>query len=654
MAVVGTWHREAPRRPAIIPVRPSRAGRLVVLRLRPIAAPPGVRARLRLGAERRLANLFGPDRAGLAAALTIGPGEQIPVEIRQRFARAGIAHLLSISGLHVGLLAAALILLLRAARVPLATARVAGTALVAGYVWLLGFPAPAVRGAGLVALWCWAHVRQRPPVAYAALATTAIVVVVLDPFAVFDAGPWLSFAGAWGCVAAARWWRRTAAASASARERRWIRAAQPGVVSLGATLATAPVSVLAFGTMSPAAVVANLAAIPLAAALMPALALALALGAVPLPGAESLAVRAAAAAGLGLDLLDWVTRLAGALPLATVSFERRLLGAGVLGLVAWTMLRGGDDAHTPRAWRIALIRRVGLAGLVGLAAALWWPELRRERSGYRPARLALHFLAVGQGDAAVLRTPAGRWLVIDGGPRTVGYDAGARRVVPFLRRQGAERLAVVVASHGDADHLGGLPAVLRAYRADLVLEPGEPLGRRAYRSWLASVAKNGARWRRARAGDRLEVDGVTLRVWHPDGSWLRRRMPANENSVVLTVEYAEFRAVFPGDAGLPMEAVLRGAIGPVTLLKVGHHGSRSASGPSWLAALRPAICVISVGPNRYGHPDRATLGGLAASGCRSYRTDRAGEVVIETDGRSVMLRAAGARDTSFLITRGQR
>src|SRR5213079_1705820 len=111
--------------------------------------------------------------------------------------------------------------------------------------------------------------------------------------------------------------------------------------------------------------------------------------------------------------------------------------------------------------------------------------------------LTVHFLDVGQGDAAALRTPNGRWIVIDGGPRTPERDAG-------------RRVAVVVATHGDADHLGGLPAVVEAFPPELVLEPGEPLGRPLYLEFLAGVEASGARWHGARAGDRVEVDSVVL------------------------------------------------------------------------------------------------------------------------------------------------
>lgn len=279
--------------------------------------------------------------------------------------------------------------------------------------------------------------------------------------------------------------------------------------------------------------------------------------------------------------------------------------------------------------------------MASAAIVVWWPLLPAARTRDKGDGLAIHFLSVGQGDAALIRTPAGRWVVIDGGPRFAGYDAGRAVLVPFLRRLGVRRLALVVASHGDADHLGGLPALLRAIPAELVLEPGEPLGGALYRRWLAAVTRTGAAWRRAQAGDTLVVDGVRLTVWHPDSGWIARGLPVNENSLVLTVEYGGFRALFPGDAGAPMEAARAGAVGRVAVLKVGHHGSASASGEEWLRSVRPRVCVISVGPNRFGHPASLTLWRLRQAGCAVYRTDRDGTIEVATDGRRAEVRARG-------------
>ncbi len=647
--VVATWRRDAAALSRS--ARPERAGRLVVRRARPVAEPVSVRARARLGAERRLLALFGPERAPLAVALTVSPEAALPRAEREAFTRAGLAHLLSISGFHVGVLAAAVVLMLRAARLPPNAARLSGTVLVAGYVWMLGAPAPAVRSAALLALWAVSRARRRAPEWRSMLAVTAIVVLAADPYAAFEAGAWLSFAGIYGCVVAERWWRRLAGQGPPPARAGWYRAVlRPVAASAGASLTTAPITIAAFGTATPAAVVANLAAVPLAGVAVPAIALALVLAALPWPFAHTAAGLAAAAAGLVLDLLAWVTALAGRLPGAQLEVVDRALYAVLAALAAAILLRPPALRPAP-VLGARLVARAAAAGLVLLGATLWRPGTGRA-SGYREDWLTLHFLAVGQGDAVLARTPHGRWILVDGGPRTPGQDAGARIVVPFLRQSGARTLDLVVASHGDADHLGGLPAVLEALEVRRVWEPGEALPRPLYREWLAALGREHAAWRPARAGDRMTLDGLTLRVWHPDSAFLARGLEPNENSVVVSLEFGAFRAVLTGDAGRPMEEVRAAAIGRASLLKVGHHGSRSASGPAWLAALAPTACVIPVGRNRYGHPTAEVLATLARAGCSTWRTDRDGTVTVTTDGRQVRLAARG-RDTTFFVRKEQ-
>jgi len=201
-------------------------------------------------------------------------------------------------------------------------------------------------------------------------------------------------------------------------------------------------------------------------------------------------------------------------------------------------------------------------------------------------------------------------------------------------------VAVAVATHGDADHLGGMPAVVEAFDPELVLEPGEPLGRPLYLEFLARVEESGARWHAARAGDRIELDGVALEVLSPDSLWMTLPLDANEHGVVLRVTYGAVHLLFQADAGLPVEGRLAGTVGPVELLKVGHHGSRSATSVAWLDELAPHEAVISVGRhNRYGHPTPEVLARLAAHGVTVLRTDERGTITFSTDGHGARLRS---------------
>jgi competence protein ComEC len=593
--VVGRWLGNADR------------GILVARRARLLDGAPRGRGALRDRIAARSARLFGT-RAPLVDALVIARTAELDPTVRERYARAGLAHILSISGLHVGFIAVWLGLLLRAIGLGPRARFGAATTCIAAYCWLLGLPAPATRAAVMLALDGIARLRQRLVAPRGLVAVAALVVLTLDPWAVRSVGAWLSVSA----VAAVIW-----AGRATERSPRIVRLLAPAVA---ATLVTAPICAYAFGTVAPVGVLANLVAIPLGAVAVPGLIIALLFSSSLL----------SAGAGLCLALLDLVAGAAAALPgghlVMTAGPPAAALWVGVLA-VGWWLWR------TPRRpWLFG-------ARFAFVGALLTWTTSFSAFSRLSECRcLTVHFLDVGQGDAVALRTPAGRWILIDGGPRTPQGDAGRRVVVPFLRRHGAAGIALVVATHPHADHVGGLPAVLDALAVDLVLDPGEPLGEAPYLEFLAATEAANARWVAARAGDRLELDGVELTVLSPDSAWVAVTTDPNEASVVLLVRYGTARLLFTGDAGLPVEGRLAGRIGHVALLKVGHHGSAGATSEAWLAELAPAEAVISVGAgNRYGHPAPDVLARLSARGVHVHRTDREGTITLESDGQRVQI-----------------
>ena len=573
-------------------------GVLVARRVRQLDAVARGRGALRDRIAERSRRLFGT-RAPLVDALVIARRAELDADLRERYTRSGLAHLLSISGLHVAFFAAWLNVLLARLRLNARARFVAGTAVMLAYVWLLGFPAPATRSAAMLVLLDIAKLRQRVVAPCGLVALAALCVMLADPWAMKSVGAWLSVAA----VAAVIW-----AGRATERFPKPVRVLAPAAA---ATLLTAPITAYAFGTVAPIGVLANIAAIPLAGVAVPGLMVALLVSSSWL----------AAGAGLCLALLDVVARAAAALPgghfIMIAGPRAAALWLGVL-VVAWWLW------NSPR-------RRWLIAARVGFAAALLsWATLFHAAARLSVCDcLTVYFLDVGQGDAVALRTPAGRWLLIDGGPRgpPPQGDAGRRVVVPFLRSHGASQLAGIVATHAHLDHFGGLPAVLDAFDPAFVLEPGQPVPDAGYLGFLGAVESDGAQWRPARRGDRLELDGVTIEVVSPDSAWAASQTDINEESVVLLVTYGTTRLLLTGDAGFPTEARLAGRVGHVTLLKVGHHGSRGATSDRWLDELQPDDAVISVGAkNRYGHPAPETLARLRAHGVTVLRTDERGTI----------------------------
>ncbi|HMA44544.1 MAG TPA: DNA internalization-related competence protein ComEC/Rec2 [Gemmatimonadales bacterium] len=559
----------------------------------------------------RSAALFGA-RAPLVDALVIGRTTDVDPELRERYARSGLAHILSISGLHVGFFAAWVTLLLRLAGMPPRARLVCSALAVFAYCWVIGFPAPATRAGVMLALDGVARWRQRIVAPRGTVALAALVVLFADPWAIQSVGAWLSVSA----IAAVIWAGRAVTGPPL------LKLAAPAIA---ATLITAPITAYTFGTVAPIGVIANLVAIPLGSVAVPGVIFALVLSSL----VPALGALLAAGSGATLALLDLVAATAARVPgghvISMPGWPAALVWTAVL-VVAWWLW-----TSPRRPWLVA-----GRAAFV--ATVLVWGSLLARAPGDRDGVLTVHFLDVGQGDAAALRTPAGHWVLIDGGPRTPQGDAGRRVVLPFLRRLGAGALALVVATHGDADHLGGLPAVVEALPPRFVLEPGEPLGRPLYLEFLADVERAGATWHPARTGDRVELDGVTFQVLSPDSGWAARQEDVNEQSVVLLVTYGATRLLFMGDAGVPVEERLARQVGHVDLLKVGHHGSRTATSDGWLSELAPAEAVISVGAhNTYGHPAPEVLARLLQHHVTTLRTDQLGTITFTTDGHRALI-----------------
>jgi competence protein ComEC len=582
-------------------------------------APPA--ERVRRGARERVDSLFG-EQSPLAASILLAQRDALDREVRDRFARAGLSHLLAISGLHVGLICGILLLvgsLLRLGRRWGAVFAAAGTV---GYVLLLGAPYSAVRAALQIVLLLVARMLQRPTRAEALVAAAALFILAIDPAALVRPGFQLSFAGVAGLLALRPPLLRAlggrngeGGGGPVARARRWL--ADALATSLAATLATGPVVAWHFGQVAPIGVATNLVAIPLLSLALPALALALAVGWVwPAAGAFL-----AAPGALALAALDQVAAGAAAVPGGAVAVHGSTALLLTAALVAGHAVSGRMGRLRP-AVRAAAV--AGMAASVALAAGAAPPS----------DRLEIHVIDVGQGDAVAVRTPAGRWLLVDAGMAGRGFDVGERRVVPYLARRGVRRLEGVVLTHPHLDHMGGAGAVVRALRPRWVGDPGSPVASAPYLALLRLVEGSGPGWVGLRQGHRLVLDGVTVEFLHPPEVGAREDDP-NDLSVVMMVWFGEFAALLTGDATARVEARLLRRYGSelrADVLKLGHHGSATSTTPEFLAATSPAVAVVSVGAsNRYGHPHRAVMDRLASREVRVLRTDRHGSIVVRAD-----------------------
>jgi competence protein ComEC len=550
--------------------------------------------------------------AALLAGLVLGERTALPPEVDEAFRRAGVYHVLAVSGFNVALLASAVFAALGLAGVPRrATALVAALVLV-GFALVVGGQPSVVRATVMGLLLLGSVLLERESQVMNALALAALALLLWRPADLRDPGFVLSFAATGGII--------YLAPSVGARLTGrgwppWLAAAL--AVSAAAQLAVTPVMLTFFNQLSLIGVLANLFVVPLAA---PATMLGLLAVAVS-PVSDALAGLLFHAVWLVLVALRAVVWLAARVPAAMV----HLPAPDWAAVAAWY----GALALWPRLGGHRAIGRA-MAGLLLVALALSVRPWVAPGDG----RLRVMFLDVGQGDATLIETPDGHRILVDGGaggPRR--FDVGERVLAPVLWNRPAVRLDVMALTHPDVDHAGGLAALVRRFGVGEFWESGRWTPP-AEHTRLA-LHRAGTPRRVLRAGDRIRLGEALFTVLNPGGPG---QGSPNDDSLVLRLDWRGVSLLMPGDLGAAGEERLRRAAAPLhaRVLKVAHHGSRFSTTGPFLAAVRPAVAVISVGArNPFRHPAPEVISRLEAVGALVYRTDRDGAVIVESDGATL-------------------
>lgn len=549
---------------------------------------------------------------GLVRAMVLGDRSEIDAATEEAFKASGTYHVLALSGAQVALLGALVAAALRRCRAgPWVEAVLTSTAIFA-YAGFVGAGVPVTRAALVAALVLAARALELDADARNLLGAALIALLALAPSSARDVGLQLSFGATLGILA-------LVGPLTLGVPRLPLRLELLLAASVAAQCAIAPLLAGHFHRLAPAAVLLNLAAVPLSSAVLLAGFAVLALAPLGLGGpAGTLAWIAARALRASGDLGPFAPWLDVRVPAPT--FAVLALGAAGLGLLA----RGR--------------RFGGLAALAGAHALLALGPSAPAADG----RLHLTVVDVGQGDALVLRSPSGRVIVVDaGGSRDGRFDPGERRVAPALWRAGVRRVDALVATHAHPDHVGGMPFLLRAFRVDAAWEgpaaPLDPSWRRFARGLDAAFVPRVALAR----GARFDWGGIGLAVLGPPpppGPPPPRLR--NEDSLVLLVTHGAVRLLLAGDATAAAETGL--VAHPVDVVKVAHHGSRTSSSPAFVAAARPRLAIVSLGArNPFGHPDAQVVERYARAGALVLRTDRDGDVTVSTDGTRVWVKVSG-------------
>ena len=603
---------------------------------------------IRARAEAALGRGAPAREAALARGFVLGEDEQIDPGTTEDFRRAGLSHLLAVSGQNVALLVLLAMPVLAALGLPLRTRLLWAFGLIAVYVPLAG-AGPSIQRAGIMgALSVLATLAGRRASRFYALVFAAVALLVLEPGLAGDVGWQLSFAAVLGILLLAAPLRAGIAARIGARG--WRRAlAEGAAVTIAATLFTAPLIAFHFEAISTMTLVANLLALP---AVAPAMWLGMLVAAAgQVPGLPVEALNA-----VNSLLLAYVAQVAAWCGRPSWAYLHMRLGVGgLVGSYASIAVVTALAFHWRRCRNLASIRKrqpadrlkkrpyatfsahrrgvalalACLAGLGGLALASGFVAADGGAAPGPPAGLRISVLDVGQGDAILLQPRDAAAVLVDGGPPGDGLAAK-------LRAAGVARLGAAIVTHDQSDHAGGIRELLGAF----------PIGRLIYgvlrAQTLAEVAAAGIPGRRLARGSELRSGGLRLDVLWPPAELLggsHAGEDPNQLALVMLVRWRRFSMLLTADAEAETTPLEPGAI---DVLKVAHHGSDDAGLGDLLDRTRPRLAVISVGAgNPFGHPTTATLVTLASHGIPTLRTDRDGTVVLEVVGDSVHVSSDG-------------
>jgi len=620
-------------------------------------------------ANRQLPQILrlNPDDAGMLNAMLFGDRAGLNKTQRVGFERTGSFHLFVVSGMHVGLLAGLIFWLARRLKLHDWLATPLTITLTFGYALLTGFGAPVQRALFMTTVFLMARLLSRDRNVLNALGAAGLAVLVLSPNALFEASFQMTFlaivaiggiaiplgehsflpyanaaenlwdkwidAGLPPRVAQFRLMLRMGSEAIAKLLGHWSRELLPAIIRCGLwALELSLMGVVAemvmvlpmavyFHRATMFAVPTNMLSVPLVAILAPTAVVAFCASLV----SPWLALLPGATTALLLHAIKGVIGHVSAVHAADLRVPAPAWWISILAVLVWAFSCWA--VRRSRKWVWATVVALPLVALIVL-----WPE----HSIVSPGLMEVTAIDVGQGDSIFIVSPDGSTMLIDaGGPvggvteaaeATSRFDVGEEVVSPYLWSRRFRRLDVLALSHAHSDHMGGMPAILRNFRPRELWVSIDP-NSDAYRSLLNEAKDLGVTVRHFYAGTQLAWGGTKITMLAPETGYVNPREPVNNDSLVMRMQYGEASVLLEGDAEAPSEREMLShrRVSPVTLLKVGHHGSRTSTTQEFFAAASPKDAVVSVGKgNTFGHPRYEVIERIADARTKLYRTDEFG------------------------------
>tara|TARA_R110000868_G_scaffold408293_7_gene691079 strand:- start:30659 stop:32992 length:2334 start_codon:yes stop_codon:yes gene_type:complete len=566
---------------------------------------------------------FDNDTAPIAKALLLGYKQDLEGASKQAFARAGLSHIMAVSGLHVGFIIAPFWFI-----IPFFWSKKYGRVfgliilllILYGYAGLTGFSASVIRASVMAGLFTFGKLFNRSPNSINLTGVAAIALLIINPVQLFEVGFQLSFSAVLIILLvlpiiqnALPYWLRL----------RWY--AKPlmvVIVSIVVQLGLYPVQVFYFGEVSLISPVANALFVPLLGILVPFALFCLFISSfMPVIGIllnipANLFLVAMNSFVLFSSNLDWAWMKASLPSLLLFPFWI----AFIFFIASW---------RTPQIRWKWLVVTLFLFGLIQVESTI---------NKFEKPVLKVTIFDVGQGDAALVQSPNGKHILIDAGIWSPGFNSGESILLPHLTETGIEKLDAVILSHPHADHIGGILSLIEGIEIEKIINSGYEYESNLYKNYLELARSKGIEVKSVKAGEQIKIDpALLILVLGPEGE--KFNSDPNQHSVVLNMIYGESEFLFTGDAGEDQEERLLENYGDLLdtdFLKVGHHGSRTSSERAFLKEVTPEIAVVSLAErNRFRHPHPEAIQRIRETETDLYFTSRDKALIFKTDGKKI-------------------
>ncbi len=563
--------------------------------------------------EEAVLDLLPESEADLFLGMLLGEKENLEESQYEMFQKTGIVHIFAVSGLHIGFLVLFFSYAASLLGVSKRTRFISVMVCLLFYGSLIGWPISVQRAVIMASLALLAHYRGREGGLSNSLGLAGMIIVLLDPYAVFTTSFQLSFMATWGLVCL------------YPTIKNYFEFKKPVwdiiLIPLCAQLAVVPLLAYYFNLFSPSGLISNIIISYLVGGIV--ITGFAALLTISVPPLTSLFLYPA---GFMIELLQGLAAYVSQIPGSYLWVKTPGPGLMILYYLGLLMLLAAMYYSWPRRYiwsstTLLVISLVFICLPVGF---------------YKYGILEVVFLDVGQGDSILIKTPRGKFILLDGGG-SYYYAVGQKKVVPYLHHRGVRELFMIINSHPDGDHLQGLMETASQIPFRYAAVPETLIDAGEYEELKTIAQTKGAAVVTAAAGQHINIEeGLDLEVLYPPTGLDTEEY--NNQSLVLRCEFGEFSLILPGD--LEQEGLQHiaenGSLEATLLVKVPHHGSRDSLSEEFYDELNPYAAVISVGKNNlYGHPSQELLDYLQKQGIRVLRTDHNGAISIESDGKSM-------------------